>query len=214
MSMIRAPWTHDQIASLNAYQSAHVMHPFTCAKRGDDDHRFLLGDYGVLLATADGWICIDCDYRQDWAHTFMTDWSWREPVPDMMHRIYSTVKVATGPGQEPADLTDEEILRYYDQDQAHLVADLPPEGQAHVRRQYLQGVRENPRAMKQIAAILNKRAARSSFQVMMINELRAPFEQWLDAAGLLLTSVPDIDPMEFGYIVVPKATLPGAEDRP
>lgn len=42
-----------------------TMHPFTCQ---DSAH-------GPLIATCDGWICrnLDCDYTQDWAHSFMAN---------------------------------------------------------------------------------------------------------------------------------------------
>ena len=71
---IVTPFTADQIASLNAYQVAGVMHPFTCG--GGQPH----GHSGIrLIAAEDGWHCASdtCGYRQDWAHAFMADWSWR-----------------------------------------------------------------------------------------------------------------------------------------
>ncbi len=59
------------------------------------------------------------------------------------------------PGEmSAARLTDAQILDYYDRHQAHLVADLPDDGREHLRRTYLDGVRQNPRAAQQIAAIL------------------------------------------------------------
>lgn len=69
--LIRAPWTPEQVAALNAFQQRGGMHPFTCG-----------GDHApgspVLVAHEDGWRCSDpyregCDYRQDWAHAFMVD---------------------------------------------------------------------------------------------------------------------------------------------
>jgi hypothetical protein len=65
---IQAPFTDDQVASLNAYQGAGAFHPFTC---GTESCR------GALLATRDGWRCPRCDYRQPWAWEWMADWSWR-----------------------------------------------------------------------------------------------------------------------------------------
>lgn len=68
----RAPWTAEQVRSLNGYQGEARMHPFTCGR----EH----GDYTPLLeATPAGWVCNwkGCDYTQDWAHPWMTDWSWR-----------------------------------------------------------------------------------------------------------------------------------------
>lgn len=70
MDKVQSPFTSDQVASLNAYQLAGVMHPFTCGTCS-----------GVrLIAAQDGWHCASdtCDYRQGWAHSFMADWSWRE----------------------------------------------------------------------------------------------------------------------------------------
>jgi hypothetical protein len=64
LEQLRAPWTDDQVAALNAYQHTGYFHPFTCGN--DSTHR-------VLVATPTGWICEDCDYRQDWAHAFMAE---------------------------------------------------------------------------------------------------------------------------------------------
>lgn len=68
----RAPWTAEQVRSLNGYQGEARMHPFTCGR----EH----GPYQpVLEATPAGWVCNwkGCDYTQDWAHPWMADWSWR-----------------------------------------------------------------------------------------------------------------------------------------
>jgi hypothetical protein len=80
---IHAPFTEEQVASLNGYQSCGVMHPFTCGgTRGDKAHRAYAkrhgGDEGQLVATKDGWKCPVCDYCQDWAHAFMGDGSWEK----------------------------------------------------------------------------------------------------------------------------------------
>ncbi len=61
-SEIEAPWTPEQVAALNEFQQAGKFHPFTCGN--DSRHR-------ELFATCEGWICLDCDYTQDWAHAFM-----------------------------------------------------------------------------------------------------------------------------------------------
>jgi hypothetical protein len=68
---VSAPFTDDQVASLNAYQGAEHWHPFTC---GADGCR------AVLRAEPDGWRCPSCGHRQRWAHRFMADWSWRRTV--------------------------------------------------------------------------------------------------------------------------------------
>jgi hypothetical protein len=69
MARIVAPWTDEQVEGLNRWQTAGIMHPYTCANRNDDRHpsRAFL-DRGTLLATPDGWVCPDCDYTQNWAH--------------------------------------------------------------------------------------------------------------------------------------------------
>jgi hypothetical protein len=64
--MVIAPWNDDQVASLTAYQACGFFHEFTC---GRSDCR------KPLTATPAGWVC-ECGYRQNWAHGFMTDWSW------------------------------------------------------------------------------------------------------------------------------------------
>lgn len=69
-----APFTDDQVESLNGYQKSGVFHPFTgrndLAPDGQDD---------VLVATTDGWISeLDETYRQNWAWSWMADWSWKE----------------------------------------------------------------------------------------------------------------------------------------
>jgi hypothetical protein len=65
---IRAPWTPEQVAALNAYQQHGGMHPFTCAREHATPTLH-------LVAHEDGWHCWlpDCDYRQDWAHAFMAE---------------------------------------------------------------------------------------------------------------------------------------------
>lgn len=67
MAILQAPFTPDQVASLNAYQDAEVMHPFTCG-----------GDHGStkLVATPEGWICPECPYKQNWAHDWMANRFW------------------------------------------------------------------------------------------------------------------------------------------
>lgn len=60
---ITPPWDDATVTALNNYQRAGRMHPFTC--RVNSRH--------VLTATPTGWICEHDGYRQDWAHTFMTE---------------------------------------------------------------------------------------------------------------------------------------------
>lgn len=72
--MISIPWTEEQVAALNGFQHAGVMHPFTCGYR--DDH--YQADPGILVATPTGWECPyeHCAYMQFWAHDFMADPHW------------------------------------------------------------------------------------------------------------------------------------------
>lgn len=66
---IRVPWTTEQVAQLNRFQRAGIMHPFTCPRVEHDE---------VLVATPDGWVCPTpgCDYTQAWAHDFMANRGW------------------------------------------------------------------------------------------------------------------------------------------
>lgn len=64
-----APWTNDEVASLNGYQQAGYMHPFTY---GDGDEQV------DLIATNEGWVAKKGGtVVQTWAHKFMTNWSWK-----------------------------------------------------------------------------------------------------------------------------------------
>jgi hypothetical protein len=56
--MIRPQWTQEQVDALNKGQHDVRYHPYTCGN--DSRHK-------VLVATVYGWICEDCDYKQDWA---------------------------------------------------------------------------------------------------------------------------------------------------
>lgn len=62
---IKAPFTPEQVVKLNHFQQSGRFHPFTCGN--DSSHR-------VLVATPDGWVCEDCSYQQNWAHSFMLGW--------------------------------------------------------------------------------------------------------------------------------------------
>lgn len=69
MDKIEKPFTPEQVEALNKYQEEGRFHPFTCGN--DSRHR-------NLVATTDGWKCLDCGYTQDWAHGFMA-----QPLPPM-----------------------------------------------------------------------------------------------------------------------------------
>lgn len=71
---VTAPWTQDQVDSLNSYQVSGAFHPFT----GNND-LLPLGENDVLVADVDGWhSTVDPGYRQTWAWGWMADWSWKE----------------------------------------------------------------------------------------------------------------------------------------
>jgi hypothetical protein len=78
-SMTVPPWTEDEVKSLNEYQTAGEVHPFTCVNTTIPTHA---GD-GRLVATAGGWRCSDpaCQYHQEWAWSWMADGSWKQLVP-------------------------------------------------------------------------------------------------------------------------------------
>ena len=67
----RYVFTADEVTNLAKHQMEGRWHPFTCANRGDENHRNVYGDLGALIPTVRGWICPFCDYQQDWAHGFM-----------------------------------------------------------------------------------------------------------------------------------------------
>ena len=73
------PWTDDEVASMNGYQTSGAGHEFTCGadacRRGHPDPA---SRYAPLRAATDGWHCDYCGYTQNWAFLFMTDWSWRQ----------------------------------------------------------------------------------------------------------------------------------------
>lgn len=89
MSIVHAPWTEKQVACLVAWQESSFAHSYTCPNRSDVLHGHQYGDIGGLKPTTDGWVCLDCDYTQDWAHDFSLAWEesghgWQyvKPRPD------------------------------------------------------------------------------------------------------------------------------------
>lgn len=69
---VTAPWTEDQVKSLNEYQRSGVFHPFT-GQRGAD------GSETPLIATREGWVeRVGGPIVQAWTHSWMADWSWKE----------------------------------------------------------------------------------------------------------------------------------------
>ena len=100
MDTIEAPWSGEQVRSLNGFQRSRAVHPFTCPRShltvaddqpddrghlwrdagGDDDPYPFCFDHVRLVADHDGWWCTaqTCDYTQSWAWEFMADGGWRE----------------------------------------------------------------------------------------------------------------------------------------
>jgi len=53
----RTPWTKAQIECLRVRQTNSAYHPYTCGNNSSHDN---------LIPTRNGWICPNCDYKQDW----------------------------------------------------------------------------------------------------------------------------------------------------
>lgn len=91
MSHSNAPWTADQVASLNGYQHGGYGHPFTGARKPN-------GDETVLIATPDGWIEHEGGpVTQTWAHLFMVDWTWKQRA-DKFAQAMGIAEEDTDPG--------------------------------------------------------------------------------------------------------------------
>ena len=81
VAVVSAPFTPEQVVELWKYQLGEKKfghfpflypgHPFTCANRGDGQHREIGSDLGMLIPTTKGWVCPFCNYVQSWAHAFM-----------------------------------------------------------------------------------------------------------------------------------------------
>lgn len=74
---IIAPFTEEQVRSLNAFQlDGRCFYSFTCLHDGGDDHSGK-GRETKLVAAPEGWYCPYCDYRQGWAFAMMANWDWK-----------------------------------------------------------------------------------------------------------------------------------------
>lgn len=110
MEHIKSPFSEDDVNKLNEYQLSNSFHAFTCKDDGDRQHclhefnkKYPGRDYDAfiegqkrmgipfpemwfnetkLIATKEGWICPVCNYKQDWAHKFMTQTTNHEEIPD------------------------------------------------------------------------------------------------------------------------------------
>jgi hypothetical protein len=77
MDCVQAPFSEDQLASVNAYQACGVLPPFrcisdSCPRRGRAR--------SVLHCEPEGLYCTapGCGYQQDWAPEFMANWVWKQ----------------------------------------------------------------------------------------------------------------------------------------
>ena len=84
LKTFKAPWTEAEVKALNATQNASAMHPFTCANRSNGKHVYYNGDLGALIATKGGWVCLSCDYTQNWAYEMMLE-QW-DPLDGLLTR--------------------------------------------------------------------------------------------------------------------------------
>jgi hypothetical protein len=57
LAVVKAPWDAEVIEALTTYQGLWWVHPYTCV---DSTHP-------NLVPTPDGWICVMCEFDQDWA---------------------------------------------------------------------------------------------------------------------------------------------------
>ena len=74
MEKIEAGFTNSEIQNLNLFQKSSIMHPFTCSGHNIAECERSSGvSEGVLIATADGWVCPCGKYTQNWAHKFMSE---------------------------------------------------------------------------------------------------------------------------------------------
>lgn len=72
--IIYAPFTEDEVEALRFWQDSQLTPEFTCRNRHDEHHTEYRGN---LRPTVNGWICLACDFTQDWAYASMID---RDPV--------------------------------------------------------------------------------------------------------------------------------------
>lgn len=79
MERVEAPWTQEQVDSLNGYQQAGCFHPFTGERKAN-------GDQVDLIATPEGWVEVaGGPVVQTWAYRAMTDGAWKDTE---IYRVY------------------------------------------------------------------------------------------------------------------------------
>jgi len=62
---LAAPWTVEQVASLNGYQQSSTFFPFVCT------------NLHPAKATLDGLECERCDWHLGWAYDWTLNWEWK-----------------------------------------------------------------------------------------------------------------------------------------
>lgn len=65
MGTVKAPFTTQQVETINRYQSNEFVHPLTCGSGNRTDERHTDGE-GVLVAYKAGLSCPFCGYSQNW----------------------------------------------------------------------------------------------------------------------------------------------------
>ncbi len=100
-AVIRTPWSDDDVELLNNYQMDGSGHPYTCENRGNGSHAITNSETGMLVATRNGWICYDCDYRQDWAYLHTIDQQFEKEYPEPQPKNCLVCDATYTPGMEP-----------------------------------------------------------------------------------------------------------------
>ncbi len=87
--IVYAPFTTEQVDSINGYQEASVGHPYTCSHCRDEEaqqlrqkhpnnlERWALRSQHLLVARQEGLVCPECGRVQISAHSFLADGSWK-----------------------------------------------------------------------------------------------------------------------------------------
>ncbi len=76
MSIIKAPFTQDQINSIVAFQKSPHNHPFTCC------------NHNIMNTYSEGLLCLKCEKLQDWCHDFMANWQWKKNLEIKLKSLY------------------------------------------------------------------------------------------------------------------------------
>jgi hypothetical protein len=74
-----SPWSDEEVKSLNECQQFGYCHSFTCGGENCNNN---------LIATNNGWMCKNCDYTQNWAYKWMTNFDWKT-ANQLIDKIFS-----------------------------------------------------------------------------------------------------------------------------